>query len=151
MREWASRLWRPCTVKSGFRSKKPRWTTLLIIDSQAVKNACNVGLESKGFWYYKCINGREFWGRFSVPKCLSIKRHLAVDTLGLPFFIHCTKASFSHNNGLIELLSQNLDYFRAKPANIPKITILLDHGYQPDKITVALQALYPRIMTKIRF
>jgi hypothetical protein len=52
---------------------------------------------------------------------------------------------------LIELLSHNLDYFRAKPVNIPKITILLDHGYHPDKITAELQKLYPQIMTKIRF
>lgn len=76
---------------------------------------------------------------------------MAVDTLGLPFFTHCTKANVSDDNGLIELLSQNLDYFRTKPVNIPKITILLDHGYHPDKITSALQALYPRILTKIRF
>lgn len=103
------------------------------------------------FCHYKCTNGREFWGRFSVPKSLIIKRHLAVDTLGLPFFTHCTKASISDDNGLIELLSQNLDYFRAKPVNIPKITILLDHGYHPHKITAALQILYPQIMTKIRF
>jgi hypothetical protein len=52
---------------------------------------------------------------------------------------------------LIELLSHNLDYFRTKPVNIPKITILLDHGYHPDKITAELQKLYPQIMTKIRF
>ena len=51
----------------------------------------------------------------------------------------------------IELLSRNLDYFRAKPVNIPKITILLDNGYHPDKITGELQKLYPQIMTKIRF
>lgn len=57
----------------------------------------------------------------------------------------------SDDHGLIELLSQNFDYFRAKPVNIPKITILLDHGYHPDKITAALQILYPQIMTKIRF
>jgi transposase len=57
----------------------------------------------------------------------------------------------SDDGGLIELLSQNLEYFRAKPVNIPKITILLDHGYHPDKLTDALQTLYPRIMTKIRF
>lgn len=94
-------------------------------------------MESKGFCHYKCTNG--------------IKRHLAVDTLGLPFFTHCTPASVSDDSGLIELLSQNLDYFRAKPVNIPKITILLDHGYHPDKITAALQTLYPRIMTKLRF
>ncbi len=40
---------------------------------------------------------------------------------------------------------------RAKPVNIPKITILLDNGYHPDKITLALQKLYPQILTKIRF
>jgi hypothetical protein len=60
-------------------------------------------------------------------------------------------SSVSDDQGLIELLSHNLDYFRAKPVNIPKITILLDHGYHPDKLTVELQKLYPQIMTKIRF
>lgn len=52
---------------------------------------------------------------------------------------------------MIELLERNLDYFRAKPVNIPKSTILLDHGYHPDKLIAALQQLYPQIMTKIRF
>ena len=51
----------------------------------------------------------------------------------------------------IEMLIDHLDYFRKKPVNIPKITILLDHGYHPDKITAALQLVYPQIMTKIRF
>ncbi len=50
-----------------------------------------------------------------------------------------------------EMLSQNLNYFRAKPVNIPKITILLDNGYHPEVMTAALQDLYPQIMTKIRF
>jgi len=117
--------------------KKPKWTRLLLIDSQAVKNTCNASVKSKGFCHYKCTNG--------------IKRHLAVDTLGKPFFTHCTPANVSDDQGLIELLSHNLDYFRAKPVNIPKITRLLDNGYHPDKLTAALQKLYPRIMTKIRF
>jgi len=107
----------PCQ-SAATGQKKPKWTRLLIIDSQAVKNTCNASVESKGFCHYKCTNG--------------IKRHLAVDTLGLPFFTHCTKANVSDDQGLIELLSHNLDYFRAKPVNIPKITILLDHGYHPD-------------------
>jgi transposase len=107
------------------------------LTSVAVKNTCNASVESKGFCHYKCTNG--------------IKRHLAVDTLGLPFFTHCTKANVSDDQGLIELLSRNLDYFRAKPMNIPKITILLDHGYHPNKITAELQKLYPQIMTKVRF
>lgn len=53
------------------------------------------------------------------------------------------------DQGLIELLSHNLDYFRAKPVNIPKITILLDHGYHPNTISTALQKLYPQVLTKI--
>jgi hypothetical protein len=47
--------------------------------------------------------------------------------------------------------SKHIDYFRAKPVNIPKITILLDHGYHPDKPTEALEAVYPKIMSKIKF
>jgi hypothetical protein len=53
--------------------------------------------------------------------------------------------------GLVEMLTLNIDYFKAKPVNIPKITILLDHGYHPDYLTNALEQVYPQIMTKIRF
>ena len=81
-----------------------------MIDSQAVKNTCNASTESKGF-LLQSTNG--------------IKRHLAVDSLGFPFFTHCTKASVSDDVGLIEMLSDNIDYFKSKPVNIPKITILL--------------------------
>lgn len=56
----------------GSRSKKSRWTTLIMIDSQAVKNTCNTSVDSKGFCHYKATNG--------------IKRHLAVDSLGVSFF-----------------------------------------------------------------
>jgi Transposase DDE domain len=108
-----------------------------MIDSQAVKNTCNAGVESKGFCFYKCTNG--------------IKRHLAVDILGFPFFTHCTKASVSDDQGLIEMLTNNIDYFKSKPANLPKTTILLDNGYHPDKLTRALEAIYPEIMNKIQF
>lgn len=117
--------------------KKAKWTTLIIIDSQAVKNTCNASTESKGFCFYKSTNG--------------IKRHLAVDSLGFPFFTHCTKASVSDDVGLIEMLSDNIDYFKSKPVNIPKITILLDNGYHPEKLTIELKKIYPAIMTKIRF
>lgn len=49
------------------------------------------------------------------------------------------------------MLIDRLDYFRAKPVNIPKITILLDHGYHPNTIETALELFYPQIMTKVRF
>jgi hypothetical protein len=102
-----------------------------------VKNTCTAAATSKGFCRYKATNG--------------IKRHLAVDTLGFPFFTHCTPANVSDDAGLIEMLSQKMDYFRAKPVNIPKITILLDHGYHPEKLSEDLQQVYPQIMRKIKF
>ena len=110
---------------------------MLLIDSQAVKNTCTASVDSKGFCFYKSTNG--------------IKRHLAVDTLGFPFFTHCTKANVSDDSGLIEMLELNIEYFKSKPVNVPKITILLDHGYHPDTLTQALKLIYPQIMTKIRF
>ena len=117
--------------------KEPRWTTLIIIDSQAVKHTCTAGVASKGFCFYKATNG--------------IKRHLAVDTLGFPFFTHCTKASVSDDAGLIELLTLNIDSCQAKPVELPKTTILLDHGYHIDALIAALELVYPEIMTKISF
>ena len=124
-------------AKREHRSKKKQWTTLILIDSQAVKNTCNASAESKGFCSYKATNG--------------IKRHLAVDTLGFPFFTHCTKANISDDRGLIEMLTKHMDYFRCKPMNIPKITILVDHGYHPTILIAALEKVYPAIMKKIRF
>lgn len=53
--------------------------------------------------------------------------------------------------GLIEMLSKNIDYFKSKPVNIPKITILLDNGYHPEPLTIELTNIYPQIMTKIKF
>lgn len=49
------------------------------------------------------------------------------------------------------MLSDNIDYFKSKPVNIPKITILLDNGYHPEKLEQELKKIYPQIMTKIRF
>ena len=94
-------------------------------------------MDSKGFCFYKATNG--------------IKRHLAIDTIGFPFFTLCTPANLSDDAGLIELLTQNIDYFRSKPMNIPKITILLDHGYHPNTLQQALETVYPQMMRKIKF
>lgn len=109
----------------------------MMADSQAVKNTCNASIESKGFCFYKATNG--------------IKRHLVVDTLGFPFFTHCTPANVSDDAGLLEVLIKNIDYFRSKPVNIPKITVLLDNGYHPQTLEEGLKKVYPQIMRKIRF
>ncbi|WP_019501147.1 transposase [Pseudanabaena sp. PCC 6802] len=68
-----------------------------------MKNTCTASAESKGFYSYKATNG--------------IKRHLAVDTLGLPVFSHCTKANISENRGLIEMFGQNVDYTNSSKLN----------------------------------
>jgi transposase len=120
---------------SYFIKKKPQYTSLMMIDSQAVKNTCNAAKNTSGFCFYKNTNG--------------IKRHLAVDTLGLPFFTHCTPANISDDQGLIEMLTTHINYFKSKPMNVPKITILLDNGYHPNKIITALIRVYPNIMRKI--
>ena len=95
-RSWGNRKTNelPTWASAGTSEKKAKWTRLMIIDSQAVKNTCNASVESKGFCAYKATNG--------------IKRHLAVDTLGFPFFSHCTKASVSDDRGLIEMLSNKV-------------------------------------------
>lgn len=49
------------------------------------------------------------------------------------------------------MFEQNIDYFKSKPASLPKTTILLDNGYHPEKLTQALEDIYPEIMTKIQF
>ena len=74
-----------------------------------------------------------------------------MDSLGFPFFTHCTSANVSDDAGLIEMLSQNLEYFRTKPAHLPKITLLVDHGYHPTQWQSALEQVYPQIMSKIQF
>lgn len=49
------------------------------------------------------------------------------------------------------MLSLNIDYFKSKPVNIPKITILLDHGYHVEHLIEELEQVYPQMMTKVRF
>ncbi|WP_287288358.1 hypothetical protein [Okeania sp. SIO2B9] len=46
-----------------------------------------------------------------------LKDRNAVDSLGFPFFTYCTKANVSDDQGLIEMLSDNIDYFKSKPVN----------------------------------
>jgi hypothetical protein len=68
------------------------------LDIGCYENTCNASVESKGFCSYKATNG--------------IKKNLGVDSLGLPFFTLCSKASLSDDKALIEMFAQNIDYFR---------------------------------------
>lgn len=57
----------------------------------------------------------------------------------------------SDDQGLIEMLAANINYFKDRPEDLPKLTILLDHGYHPTVLSAALEQIYPQIMTKIQF
>jgi transposase len=60
-------------------------------------------------------------------------------------------ANVSDDQGLIEMLATNINYFKERPDDLPKLTILLDHGYHPTVLSAALEQIYPQIMTKIQF
>jgi D-Tyr-tRNAtyr deacylase len=52
---------------------------------------------------------------------------------------------------LIELLTQNIDYFKSKPLELPKITILVERGDHPEKLRISLEQIYPQIMSLLQF
>ncbi|WP_199192524.1 hypothetical protein [Chlorogloea sp. CCALA 695] len=66
-----------------------------------MQNTYNARVTSIGFCFYKATNGAKSSGRKPPPRELCIKRHLAVDTLGFPFFTHCTSANLSDDAGLL--------------------------------------------------
>ncbi|WP_322975484.1 transposase [Streptomyces sp. NBC_00162] len=74
-----------------------------IIDSQSVKAAETVGKDSRGYDAAKKINGR--------------KRHLVVDTKGLPLFVMVTPADMTDRDAAKEVL------FRLRLRH-PEITIV---------------------------
>ena len=117
--------------------KKKRLPTLLICDSQAVKNTDTADIETKGFCRYKATNG--------------IKRHLCVDVLGTPFFVVCTPANISDDDGFIQIVKENLDFFIALPdiSDEHTLTILFDSGYNKKNIENKLKCLYSEILSKI--
>jgi transposase len=65
--------------------------TAAVIDSQSVKGADTVGADRRGYDAGKKING--------------IKRHIAVDTLGLLLVVMVTAAGVQDRDGAVRLLS----------------------------------------------
>lgn len=92
---------------------------MLIIDSQSVKNAS--GAELKGYDGGKKISG--------------IKRHVVVDTQGLPHAIHISAANISDSAGGIEMLKN-----KGNEENLFDVeTVLADGTYQGEKFAQAIQ------------
>lgn len=49
------------------------------------------------------------------------------------------------------MFEANIDYFKSKPVNIPKIAVMEDHSFNPEYLTKELEKIYSQIITKIRF
>lgn len=86
-------------------------TSFCIVDAQSVKNTDTA--KEKGYDAGKQVSG--------------IKRHIAVDTNGLPHAVHVTTANVTDRAGAIALAEQNKD-------SLSTVTnLLVDGGYTGEK------------------
>ena len=99
------------------------------------KNTDTANLETKGYCWYKTTNG--------------IKRHLLVNVLGNPYFVHCTKASVSDDDGLAAMIRENKQYFLDLPAG-HIITILLDNGYHQEHLETEIKEIDAELANRLR-
>lgn len=109
---------------------RPPGAVATVIDSQSVKAAETVGKDSRGYEGAKEINGR--------------KRHLVVDTKGLPLFVLVTPADMTDREAAKEVL------FRLRLMH-PEITIVwADSGYAGQLVTWAKKHLNLTLKTVSR-
>lgn len=99
------------------------------------KNTDTANLETKGYCHYKSTNG--------------IKRDLLVDVLGNPYFVKCTAANISDDDGLLEIIRANKEYFLDLPEG-HIITILLDNGYHKEFLEIEIEKIEKRLRDKIK-
>lgn len=93
--------------------------SLGIIDSQSIKN----------------INIPEEKGYDGNKKILGIKRHIIVDTMGLPHAIMITTANTGDRDGAIKMVLSNLENL----SNVKKF--LVDGGYIGDKFSDTIKEI----------
>jgi len=94
-------------------------TSFCIIDAQSVKNTDTA--ENKGYDGGKKISG--------------IKRHIAVDTEGLPHAIHITTANVTDRDGAITMITE------AKDVLSDVLNVLVDGGYTREKFADKIHML----------
>lgn len=100
------------------------------IDSQSIKAADTVGKDSRGYDAAKKINGR--------------KRHLVVDTKGLPLFVMVTPADMTDRNAAKEVL------FRLRLMHPETTIVWADSAYAGQLVTWAKTYLDLTIKTVSR-
>lgn len=92
-------------------------TSFIIVDAQSVKNTDTA--ENKGYDAGKKVSG--------------IKRHIAVDTQGLPHAIHVTTANVTDREGAIEMIDdakENLENVK---------NVLVDGGYSGERFSLEIK------------
>ena len=99
------------------------------------KNTDTANIETKGYCWYKTTNG--------------IKRHLLVDVSGNPYFVHCTKASESDDNGLVGIIRENKQYFLDLPEG-HRMTILLDNGYHQEHLEAKIKKIDAELIKRLK-
>jgi len=99
------------------------------------KNTDTANIETRGFCWYKATNG--------------IKRHLLVDVLGNPYFVCCTKANSSDDDGLLEIIRENKRYFLDLPVG-HTTTILLDNGYHKEHLEQEIELIEAMLSQRIK-
>ena len=92
-------------------------TSFIIVDAQSVKNTDTA--ENKGYDAGKKVSG--------------IKRHIAVDTQGMPHAIHITTANITDREGAIEMMN-------AEKENLVNVrNVLVDGGYSGEKFSLEIK------------
>lgn len=99
------------------------------------KNTDTANIETKGYCHYKSTNG--------------IKRHLLADVLGTPYFVKCTAANISDDEGLLEIIKENKEYLLNLPVG-HIITILLDNGYHKEYLEAEIEKIEAELRNKIK-
>ena len=92
---------------------------MVIVDAQSVKNTDTAHL--KGYDAGKKVSG--------------IKRHIAVDSQGLPHAVHVTDAGINDRRGTIENVEKHRDCLQS----VKKV--LCDGGYMGEKFSTAINQL----------
>ena len=104
-------------IRVGNRRKEK--TSFCIVDAQSVKNTDTA--EEKGYDAGKKVSG--------------IKRHIAVDTNGLPHAISVTTANVTDREGALETFSAQKD-------NLSEVTnVLVDGGYTGEKLASSVKEI----------
>ncbi len=95
-----------------------------------------------------------FEGRMLIPGLTensithNIEERPLVDVLGNPYFVHCTRANISDDDGLLAIIEQRRDYFLSLPPE-HRLTILLDNGYHKDYLEHKLEQSDPLLRERI--